>query len=113
MRAPTRKDAEQSIIDGTQETDADKDSGLDDAEATRVEIDGRKQFFDLRKIWSGWIIFWITALILFNVILTVLVGAGCLSFVQAPWFVTTVTVETFLQVVGLGYVAAKYLFSHG
>lgn len=113
MNGPSRKDAEQAIIDGTQETDADKEKGLLEAEEKRVEIGGRKQFFDLRKSWSRWIIFWITALIIFNVTLTALVGAGCLNFTSAPWFVNVVTVETFLQVVGLGYVAAKYLFSRG
>lgn len=113
MSGPTRKDAEQAIIDGTHEVDADKEKGLLEADEKRVEIGGRKQFFDLRKSWSRWIIFWITALIVFNVVLTILVGSGCLDFASAPWFITVVTVETFLQVVGLGYVAAKYLFSRG
>lgn len=56
---------------------------------------------------------WITALIAFNSLLAILVGTGCLDFTQMQWFITAVTVETFLQVVGLGYVAAKYLFSNG
>ena len=76
-----------------------------------MEVEGRKQFFNLQKLWSRWIIIWITGLIIFNTILTLLVGSGRLDFKSTPWFVTAVTVETFLQVVGLGYVAARFLFS--
>ncbi|WP_306025713.1 hypothetical protein [Oceaniradius stylonematis] len=54
---------------------------------------------------------WITALIAFNVILTLLVGLGCLDFTNYQWFVTAVTIETFLQIVALGAIAVKYLFS--
>ena len=112
MTTPTRTQAQGAILDGVHETDAAKDSDLLTAAKVRVEIDGRKQFFRLQQGWSDWITRWITGLILFNAALTVLVGTGCLDFSKAPWFVTAVTVETFLQVVGLGYVAARYLFSN-
>lgn len=112
MSVPTRTQAQGAIVDGITETDDAKDSDYLSAEQIRVEIDGRRQFFDLQKGWSTAIMWWISLLILFNAILTVLVGAGCLDFTGAPWFVTAVTVETFLQVVGLGYVAARYLFSN-
>ncbi|WP_260581919.1 hypothetical protein [Sphingopyxis sp. PET50] len=112
MNAPTRTQAQGAIIDGVTEDDEKKDVDFLAAERVRVEIDGRKQFFTLQKGWSTSIIVWISVLIAFNALLTVLVGAGVLSFETAPWFVTAVTVETFLQVVGLGYVAARYLFSN-
>lgn len=112
MSVPTRTEARGAIVDGLRESDEGKDLDLLAAERVRVELDGRKQFFKLQKGWSDWIILWITALIVFNAALTMLVGMGCLDFTSAPWFVTAVTVETFLQVVGLGYVAARYLFSN-
>lgn len=112
MSVPTRTQARGAILDGLSETDEDKDLALLRAETIRVEVEGRKQFFQLQKGWSNAITWWITGLIVFNATLTVLVGAGCLDFTSAPWFVTAVTVETFLQVVGLGYVAARYLFSN-
>ena len=111
MTTPTRSQAQGAIQDGVHETDAAKDSDLLAAAKVRVEIDGRKQFFRLQRSWSTAIIWWISVLIAFNALLTVLVGCGRLDFASAPWFVTAVTVETFLQVVGLGYVAARYLFS--
>lgn len=52
-----------------------KERGVSAAEAEAVELDGRKKFFDLRQSWSNWIIGWITSLIIFNVVLTVFVGA--------------------------------------
>lgn len=53
----------------------------------------------------------ISGLIVFHALLTVLVGAKWLNFDNLQWFITAVTVENFLQVVGMGYVAVKFLFS--
>lgn len=82
------------------------------AEKTResIENDGREKFYALRNKWSSWIIFWISALICFNAALTVLVGLGALDFQNYEWFITVVTVETFLQIVGMGYIAVRFLF---
>lgn len=112
MSVPTRTEARGAIVDGLSESDEGKELDLLAAERLLVEVEGRKQFFKLQKGWSNSITWWISALIIFNATLTILVGAGCLDFSGAPWFVTAVTVETFLQVVGLGYVAARYLFSN-
>lgn len=101
-----------SIKPGTEVgTSKRKDRGFEVAEKEQVELDGRKKFFKLRGVWSNWIIGWITALIAFNIVLTVLVGLGCLNFEKYQWFITAVTIETFLQIVGMGLIAVKYLFS--
>jgi hypothetical protein len=81
------------------------------AEKEWVEVDGRRRFFGLRHTWSWWIIVWITSLILFNIVLTCLVGAATLDFSKYQWFIMSVTVETFLQIVGMGLVAVRFLFS--
>ncbi|UMM63148.1 hypothetical protein [Aristophania vespae] len=83
------------------------------ARAERVEIEGRVKFFELREKWSRGIANWITFQIVSNIMLTFLVGWGCLNFKDYKWFITSVTIETFLQIVGMGYVAVKYLFSSG
>lgn len=97
--------------DSRRDTDAPKREELQEAAAKAVEVQGRREFFGLRKNWSGWIITWISALIIFNIALTVSVGLGFLNFADLQWFITAVIVETFLQIVGMGYVAVKFLFS--
>lgn len=76
-----------------------------------IKARGLGEFFRLRSIWSNWIIGWISVLVLFNGALTVSVGLGFLNFEKYHWFITAVTVETFLQIVGMGVVAVKFLFS--
>jgi hypothetical protein len=76
-----------------------------------VEVIGRRKYFDLRDRWSAWIIGWITVLIAFNVVITLLVGLGRLDYSQYEWFITAVIVQTFLQIVGLGAIAVRYLFA--
>ncbi len=93
------------------ETSAKKKAGVVTAEKEQVELDGRRGFFKLRSAWSSWIITWITLLIIFNVALTILIGSKILIFEDYKWFVTGVTFETFLQIVGMGYIAVKYFFS--
>lgn len=100
------------IKPGTEDgTSRRKDAGLTLAESEQIELDGRRKFFELRTQWSGWIIRWISVLIAFNIIVTLLVGLGCLDFKEYEWFITVVTVETFIQIIALGVIAVKYLFS--
>lgn len=88
-----------------------KREGVHAAEDKGVELDGRRRYFELRHTWSAWIITWISVLILFNATLTALVGLGLLDFEKYQWFITAVTIETFLQIVGMGYIAVRFLFS--
>ena len=98
------------------QTSKPKDTLVDDAKdrwvlaLSDVEAQGRRDYFSLRKHWSCAMIAWITVLVVFNIALTVAVGIGCLVFEQ-EWFVTAVTIETFLQIVAMGVVAVNYLFS--
>jgi hypothetical protein len=101
-----------AVKPGTEaETLGQKAIGVLEADRERIELDGRKAFFKLRSSWSKWIIAWISALIAFNIVLTLSVGTRLLDFRDYEWFVTAVTVETFLQIVGMGYIAVRYLFS--
>lgn len=108
----SRDEALAGITNATADVNQLKDHEIADAEAARVEVDGRKQYFKLRTDWSFYISCWISALIIFNSALAVGVGTGWLNFIEMKWFITAVTVETFLQIVGMGYIAVKFLFSH-
>jgi len=96
----------------------DEKTGQGISETRIIENEGRKSYFALRRRWSTWIIGWITSLVIFNIILTV----GCViwvlcsaqaaaHFVVLRWFIIAVTVETFLQIVAMGHIAVKFLFS--
>lgn len=113
MSEISRKQAQESIVGSPKQDDAGKDSAIAIGSAEAVEIDGRQKFFKMRGTWSCWIIAWITFLILFNAGLTVAVGLKGVDYANMQWFITAVTVETFLQIVGMGYVAVKFLFSRG
>ena len=77
-----------------------------------IEARGREDFYKLRKIWSKTIIKWISVLIGFNIVLTCFIGWHVFDFEKYQWFIVSVTAETFLQIVGLGYVAVHFLFSN-
>lgn len=105
--------ASRILAGSPRDTSEEKERGILAALAEKVELEGRKNFFQLRSKWSSAIMGWIFILIIFNIGLTISVGVGWLDFDDNRWFLTTVTVETFLQVVGLGYIAVRYLFSDG
>lgn len=110
----SRNEALDSIVkESLEDEDSGKQSELLDAASQAVEVLGRRRYFDLRDTWSTWIIGWITGLIGFNALVTVLVGMGCLDYSEYEWFITAVIVQTFLQIVGLGAVAVAYLFNDG
>ena len=98
------------IAESRESEDEGKSTEVISAERLSVEVSGRRRYFDLRDTWSRWIIWWITLLIIFNVVITTLVGLAWLDYSQYEWFITAVIVQTFLQIVGLGAVAVAYLF---
>ena len=107
----TREEALDAIVKASEADDDEGKSGeLLGAASQAVEIIGRRKYFDLRDTWSKWIIGWITVLIAFDSIVTVAVGLGCLDYSQYEGFITVVFLQTFLQIVGLGAVAVRYLF---
>ncbi|OUJ09173.1 hypothetical protein [Acetobacter sp. DsW_059] len=106
-------EAEQGQTGEENDHNSQKDSLYQGASSEQVELFGRQKFFELRESWSSIIIIWIFILILFNISLTFLIGWGGLNFKSYKWFINSITLETFLQIVGLGYIAVKYLFSDG
>lgn len=53
---------------------------------------------------------WISCFLLFHIGLTVAVGVGRLDFQQYQWLIPLITVENFLQIVGMGYVVVRFLY---
>lgn len=76
----------------------------------RVEIEGRQQFFGLRGDWSFWIILWISAQLVFQIVLTGCLGLAWLDFKAYPYFLPIVTIQTFLQIVGMGLIVVNFLY---
>jgi hypothetical protein len=53
---------------------------------------------------------WISCFLLFHIALTVAVGLGRLDFLKYQWLIPLITVENFLQIVGMGYVVVRFLY---
>lgn len=91
-------------------TDPDMKLQLSVADRERVEVDGRRAFFRLRRHWSAALMIWISLFIIFHVGITLGVGLGWLDFLEYQWLVPLITVENFLQIVGMGYVVVRFLY---
>lgn len=81
-----------------------------DAEMELVELDGRRQFYNLRSEWSSACMSWIWLMLAFQFLLTGLIGFKAIDFKDYPYFLPIVTIQTFLQIVGMGYVIVKFLY---
>lgn len=80
------------------------------AERELAHLNGLKNFYFLRIKWSWSIFGFITFLIFFQSILTVLVGCGVLNFEKYPWFVSIFVTENCGQIIGLAIIVVKFLF---
>jgi len=80
------------------------------AQAEQIELNARAQFLSLRETWSNWLIFWICVLILFQIVVTFLIGTKTLNFTDYQWFLPLVITENFLQIVGMGVIIVKFLY---
>jgi hypothetical protein len=87
------------------------------ADSRRVDLDRQRahlarlnQFTALRGRWSAWLIFWISSLLAFHVVLTFAIGSGKLDFEKYSWFLPMVVAQNFLQIVGMGIVVVKFLY---
>jgi hypothetical protein len=81
-----------------------------EAEAA-IRLNGLTQFYGLRRMWSGWLIGWVTVLICFQIVLTLSIGLGLLDYREYDWFLPLVTAQNFLQIVGMAIVVVRFLHS--
>lgn len=110
MSSAPSTSALKATIHGQEEVDPDLKSVVCAADRERVELDGRRAFFKLRWQWSCAVMVWISCFLLFHITLTVAVGLGWLDFLQYQWLIPLITVENFLQIVGMGYVVVRFLY---
>ena len=82
----------------------------DEADAI-IRRDGLIQFYGLRRMWSGWLIAWVSLLICFQIVLTFAIGFGVLDYREYDWFLPLVTAQNFLQIVGMAIVVVRFLHS--
>lgn len=83
---------------------------VNEAEAA-IRRDGLMQFYGLRRMWSGWLIAWVSILICFQIALTFAIGLGGLDYRDYDWFLPLVTAQNFLQIVGMAIVVVRFLHS--
>ncbi len=76
-----------------------------------IEAKGREGYFMLRKWWSSFLLGWISFLILSHTALTWAIGFGMVNYEQHKILVNILAGETFLQIVALGIIAVRFLFS--
>jgi hypothetical protein len=107
--APDKKAIKASVA-SQDATDLEMGSQVLVAARERVELDGRSAFFKLRKHWSAALMIWISSFIIFHIAITVAVGLGALDFIEYQWPIPLITVENFLQIVGMGYVVVRFLY---
>jgi hypothetical protein len=80
------------------------------AHREKIELNGRAQFFNLRKKWSWTLIIWISFILIFDSLLIKKIGIGTWKFEKYPWLIHEVIGIDFAQIVGMGYVIVNYLF---
>jgi hypothetical protein len=81
------------------------------ARSGKIELDGREQFFSLRGRWSILLTIWISSILLFQASLTIGVGRGWFDFLHYEWFLPMVIGQSFLQIIGMGFVVVKFLYA--
>ena len=67
----------------------------------------------MRQRWSLYLMVALGVSIIFQIILIVCVGVGCLPFHGNVVFLNTVSAQLFLQIVAMCTIAVKFLFSDG
>lgn len=81
------------------------------ARSEKIDLDGREQFFKLRGRWSGWLLTWISALLLLEGFITLGIGFGWVNFQEYKWFLPIVFGQSFLQIIAMGVVIVKFLYA--
>lgn len=71
---------------------------------------GEEDYYGLRKKWSWFIFSFITFMLVFQLALTIAVGFKVVDFEKYPIFLHLIIGENFAQIIGMGFIVAKYLF---
>jgi hypothetical protein len=72
---------------------------------------GFQKYYDLRDKWSRYIMLYVWFMLLFQLGLTLAIGLTRLDFGHYSFFLNLVIGQNFAQIVGMGIIVAKFLFS--
>lgn len=111
--SPNLDDLKAEIVGVTSDTPQPFSTEANKAESEKIDLRGRAQFLDLRETWSHALVRWIACLLLFQMLLTLLIGWGYLDFRSYPLFLPIVTIQTLIQIVGMGYIIVQFLYPGG
>lgn len=95
-------------------TDEDRQATSEQITKERETIRiGQEKYYDLRDKWSRFIAVFIGFMLLFQLFITVAIGYNWVNFSHHTTFLHLVIGENFAQILGMGYIVAKYLFPQG
>jgi hypothetical protein len=81
------------------------------SETMYAHLDGVKDHYKQKRIWSTFLMCAIGGMLLFQSVLLVVVGAEYLDYSKYEWLLPVLLVQNLAQVIGLAVWAVKYLFS--
>jgi len=95
-----------------EENEASYDELLDwgEEKAQEIELGGRADFFALRKKWSTYLFWFLTATLIFQFSIAYLIGFGLMEF-PANSVIYVIVGENFVQIIALVIIVVKFLFS--
>jgi hypothetical protein len=77
---------------------------------TEVMLRGLISFYQMRESWSGCLKATLFIILAFNILLVAFVGFGALKY-QDEWFLRLVLSANIADIIGLGAIIVRYLFS--
>jgi hypothetical protein len=81
---------------------------LKERETDRI---GTQKYYELRSKWSIYIRNFVWFMLGFQLFLAIAIGAGWLNFTSYQFFINLVIGQNFAQIIGMGVIVAKFLFS--
>lgn len=102
---------DKKVVTKTETIDEDRQRTTEQAIKEReTERLGQEKYYALRDKWSWFIFIFISFMLLSQLYLAMIIGFGIADFTQYKAFLHVIIAENFAQIVGMGYIVAKYLF---
>jgi len=81
-----------------------------DEEKKKIDNQGLKDFYFLRKFWSWVVAIFVGISLIFQICLIILTGLKILKFEGYNNLLALITGENFIQILGLGYIIVNFLY---
>lgn len=93
------------------------DDSIDKSHKEKIEIDGmilanidKAQDLEMKKNWSKFLYVTVGSILVFEFLLTILVGLGVLDFSEYEWFLRIIVIGGFAQILIMPFTVVSYLF---